>query len=75
MKHEELSKLQRQYDRLTLAEKVRRLEILADYYVGLNTRDGKFVVDATKYWSQYEELAKQAQAIEAGAVTMAEVMQ
>ena len=69
MKHEELSKLQRQYDRLPMEEKIRRLEILADYYLGMHTRDSKFVVDATKYWDQYEQLSKQA-----GAETMAEAM-
>lgn len=74
MKHEELGKLQRQYDRLSDKEKIRRLEVLADYYLGLNTRECKFVVDATKHWRQFEEMVKQNQAIEAGAVTMAEVM-
>lgn len=75
MKHEELTKLQRWYDRLSPEEKIRRLEILAQYYLGLNTRDCKFVVDATKHWAQFEEMNKQAAAIEAGASSMAEVMQ
>jgi hypothetical protein len=74
MKYEELGKLQRQYDRLSIEEKVRRLEFLADYYLGLNTNDCKFVVDATKHWPQFEEMSKQAAAIEAGAVTMEEVL-
>lgn len=75
MKHEELGKLQRQYDRLTKDEKIRRLEIVVDYYLSENTRDCKFVVDVTKHWPRFEEMNKQTQAIEAGAVTMAEVMQ
>lgn len=74
MKHEELGKLQRQYDRLTKDEKIRRLEILLDYHLQQTTRDCKFVVDATKHWLQFEEMAKQSKAIESGAVTMAEVM-
>lgn len=74
MKHAELGKLQRQYDKLPLQEKVRRLEILVDYYLSENTRDCKFVVDVTKHWPRFEEMHKQTQAIEAGAVTMAEVM-
>lgn len=73
MKHEELAKLQRQYDKLSPQEKIRRLEILANYYLGLQTNDCKFVVDATKHWPQFEEMQRQAPAIEAGAVTMAEV--
>lgn len=73
MKHQELSKLQRQYDRLPMVERLRRAEFLADYYLGLNTRDCKFVVDATKHWPQFEEMSKQAGVIEAGASSMAEV--
>lgn len=75
MKHAELTKLQRWYDRLTLEEKIRRLEILADYYLSLNTHDCKFVVDATKHWLRFELMHKQAAAIEAGASSMQEVMQ
>ncbi|MDX9668705.1 hypothetical protein [Pseudomonas sp. P8_250] len=74
MKHQELNKLQRQYDALPMAEKVRRLEFLAGYYLSLNTNDCKFVVDATKHWPQFQEMSKQAAAIEAGAATMAEVL-
>lgn len=75
MKHEELTKLQRWYDRLSMEEKIYRLEILADYYLSLTTRDCKFVVDATKYWSRFELMHKQGALIDSGASTMAEVMQ
>lgn len=74
MKHEELGKLQHQYDRLPMEEKVRRLEILADYYLDMHTWGCKFVVDVTKYWPQIEERQRQFKAIEAGAETMAEAM-
>ncbi|MNZ80740.1 hypothetical protein D3C78_993840 [compost metagenome] len=56
MKHEEMSKLQAAYDRLPIEEKLRRMEYLAEYYLSLNTVGAKPVVDATKYWYQFQEM-------------------
>jgi len=73
MKHQEYSKLQQQYQRLPVEERLRRAEFLANYYLGQMTQDCKFIVDATKYWPQFNEMMRQAPAIEAGATTMEQV--
>ncbi|MNE48536.1 hypothetical protein D3C80_1430050 [compost metagenome] len=73
MKFQDFIKLRKQYDRLPIEERLRRAEFLANYYLSLVSHDANFVVDATKHWPQYGEMARQAPAIEAGATTMAEV--
>lgn len=75
MKHEELSKLQKQYDRLTTEEKLRRVEYLAQYYLGINTKDCKFVVDATKYWPQFEEMKRIDDIPDLNAVALSDIYQ
>lgn len=54
MNYRELAKLQRQFDRLPMEEQQRRKDFLLDYYLGLLTEDAKWIVDATKYWYQFE---------------------
>lgn len=54
MNHTELGKLQRQFDKLPQEEKFRRMDYLLSYYLGLLTDDAAWVVDATKYWPQFE---------------------
>lgn len=73
MKHQDLSKLQKQYDRLPIQVRLERAEFLANYYLGQVTNEANFIVDATKHWPQFAEMKRQAPAIEAGATTMAEL--
>lgn len=73
MKHQDFAKLQKQYDRLPIQTRLERAEFLANYYLGLVTHDANFIVDATKHWPQFAEMIRQKPAIEAGAVTMADV--
>lgn len=74
MNFKDFIKLRKQYDRLPIEERLRRAEFLANYYLSLVSHDASFVVDATKHWPQYGEMLRQAPTIEAGAATMAEVM-
>lgn len=74
MKHEELAKLQKEYNRLPLEEKLRRMEYLAQYYCGALTKDGSAVVDATKYWPQFEEMKKIDDVPDLGTVTLGDVL-
>lgn len=74
MKFRELIKLRKQYDSLPIEERLRRAEFLADYYLGLASRDASFIVDATKHWPQFAEMKRQEPAINAGASTMAEAL-
>ena len=59
MNHTELGKLQRQFDKLPVEEKFRRMDYLLNYYLGLLTDDAKWVVDATKHWPQFELMKEQ----------------
>lgn len=75
MKFKEYIKLRNEYNRLSIEERLRRAEFLANYYLGLATQNADFVVDATKHWPQFAEMQRQSAAIEAGASTMTEVME
>lgn len=59
MKHQELAKLQKEFDSLPDEEKIHRLATVAQYYLGQLTRDAKVVVDVTKYWSQFKMLKEE----------------
>ncbi len=54
MKYQELAKLRALYDKLPDEEKIRRLEILAQYYLNSLADGADIVVDLTKYWTQIE---------------------
>lgn len=54
MKHEELTKLRREYNRLPDEEKIERLETIAQYYLGQLAREADIVVDLTKYWPHFK---------------------
>lgn len=74
MKHEELAKLRKEFNRLPIEEKLRRMEYLADYYCKALTKDGSAVVDATKYWPQFEEMKKIDDVPDLGTVTLGDVL-
>lgn len=74
MKFADYTKLRREYEQLPIAVRLARVEFLADYYLGQITRDGSVIVDATKHWPQYAEMARQAPAIDAGATTMEQAL-
>ena len=56
MNYKELAKLERQFDKLSDEEKIRRLQVVSQYYLSLLTNGAKVVVDVTKHWSQFEML-------------------
>jgi len=74
MKHEELTKLRKQFDHLALEEQNKRLRFIAQYYCGSLTRDADFVVDVTKHWPQFEEMRKLDALSALGTVTLGDVL-
>jgi len=59
MKHKDLSKLDNTYNNLPIEERLRRMEFLAQYYLNSLTADAKVVVDAVKYWPQFEAMMEE----------------
>lgn len=62
MQHKELAKLQKQFDKLHIEEQMRRMKYLLKYYIGELTDDANWIVDATKYWEQFELLMEEEDA-------------
>lgn len=74
MKSADYTKLRREYERLPITVRLARVEFLANYYLSQITRDASVIIDATKHWPQYAEMARQAPAIDAGATTMEQAL-